>query len=212
VDQGFVTLFTGLDLGGWKQDPGHKGHWQPRPGPNTLYYDGKSAAKDKNLWTEKEYGDFEMICDWRWTAKPVKMKRPVILPSGDYAMEGGKVKEVEVLDAGDSGIYLRGSSKSQVNIWCWPIGSGEVYGYRTDKKMSAEVRKGVTPKVKADKPLGQWNRFVITMKGDRLSVKLNGKQVIDNAQLPGVARKGPIALQHHGDPIEFANLYIRELK
>jgi hypothetical protein len=211
--KGFVTLFTGMDLKGWKQDAGHEKHWQPLPGPNTLKYDGKSAAKDKNLWTEKEYGDFEMICDWRFTAKPVKKKHPVILPSGDEATDdAGKPKEVEVEDAGDSGIYLRGSSKSQVNIWCWPIGSGEVYGYRTDKKMPAEVRRGVTPKVKADNAIGKWNRFVITMRGERLTVRLNGKLVLEDARLPGVPKKGPIGLQHHGDPIEFANLFVRELK
>ncbi len=211
--QGFVTLFTGLDLSGWKEEAGHKEHWKPQPGPNTLVYDGKSEAKDKSLWTEKEYGDFEMVCDWRFTAKPVKRKRPVILASGDEATDdAGKVKEIEVEDAGDSGIYLRGSSKSQVNIWCWPIGSGEVYGYRTDRKMSAEVRRGMTPKVRADNPIGKWNRFVLTMRGDRLTVRLNGKVVLENARLPGVPAKGPIALQHHGDPIEFANLFIRELK
>ena len=116
-----------------------------------------------------------------------------------------------MLDGGDSGIYLRGSSKSQVNIWCWPIGSGEVYGYRTDPKMSAEVRRGVTPKEVADKRIGEWNRMIITMKGDRLTVNLNGKTVIENAQLPGVAPRGPIALQNHGDPIQFGNLFIREL-
>jgi hypothetical protein len=42
-------------------------------------------------------------------------------------------------------------------------------------------------------------------------VKLNGKTVIENARLPGVAPSGPIALQHHGDPIEFANIFIREI-
>ncbi|MGK3925312.1 hypothetical protein ABI066_16435, partial [Enterococcus faecium] len=76
---------------------------------------------------------FVLVADWRLPTKPEKKKRPVILPTGEYEMEDGKPKEVEVMDAGDSGIYLRGSSKSQVNIWCWPIGSGEVYGYRTDK-------------------------------------------------------------------------------
>ncbi|NQT92675.1 MAG: DUF1080 domain-containing protein, partial [Lentisphaerae bacterium] len=35
--------------------------------------------------------------------------------------------------------------------------------------------------------------------------------VIDSAQLPGVPETGPIALQHHGDSIEFANIFIREL-
>lgn len=208
--QGFVPLYTGLDLKGWKDDAGHKGHWRPKDW--VLSYDGKSEAKDKDLWSEKEYGDFILMCDWRFTVKPTKRLRPVILPNGDYVIEDGKQKEVEVLDAGDSGIYLRGSSKSQVNMWCWPIGSGEVYGYRTDKNMPAEVRAGVTPKEKADKPLGQWNRFIITMKGDRLTVDLNGKTVIENAQLPGVAKRGPIALQHHGDPVEFANIYIKELQ
>ena len=52
----------------------------------------------------------------------------------------------------------------------------------------------------------------VTMVGDRLTVKLNGKTVIQNAELPGVAPRGPIGLQDHGDPIEFANLFIRELR
>jgi hypothetical protein len=211
VDEGFANLYSGLDLAGWVDDPGHKGHW--RPNDWRLAYDGKSEAKDKNLWTEKEYGDFTFVCDWRLTAKPKKMKRPVILASGDYATDdNGKQKEVEIDDAGDSGIYLRGNSKSQVNIWCWPIGSGEVYGYRNDKKQPPEVRAGVTPKLKADKPLGQWNRMELTMKGDRLTVVLNQKTVIENAQLPGVPPRGKLALQHHGDALEFANLFIKELK
>jgi hypothetical protein len=211
VDRGFINLYTGLDLAGWKDEEGHKDHW--RPSDWRLVYDGKSDAKDKNLWTSKEYEDFEMICDWRFPGKPKKMKRPIILPSGDYDKDdNSKQKEIEVDDAGDSGIYLRGSSRSQINMWCWPVGSGEVYSYRIDPKMPAEVKSGVTPKEKADRPLGQWNRFHITMVGDRLSVVLNGKKVIDNAQLPDVPKRGPIALQHHGDPIEFANLFIRELK
>jgi len=49
------------------------------------------------------------------------------------------------------------------------------------------------------------------MKGDRLSVVLNGKTVIEKAQLPGVPARGPIGLQHHGDPIQFANLYLKAL-
>jgi len=40
---------------------------------------------------------------------------------------------------------------------------------------------------------------------------LNGKTVIENAQLPGAPARGPIDLQHHGDPIQFANIYIKEL-
>ena len=86
-----------------------------------------------------------------------------------------------------------------------------MYGYRTDKNQPAEVRPGVTTKLKAEKPLGQWNRFLITMRGDRLTVNLNGQTVIENAQLPGVPVRGPIALQHHGDPLEFANIFLKAL-
>ncbi len=201
TDQGFRSIYTGADLSGWKADPKNDGHWISKDW--VLDYDGKGG----DLWSEKEYGDFVMIADWKFTRKPAEKENPVIDAEGNDTGQRQKT-----LDAGDSGIYLRGSSKSQVNMWCWPVGSGEVYGYRTDKGMSPDVRKGVTPKVNADHKPGQWNRFIITMKGDRLTVVLNGKTVLENAQLPGVRERGPIALQNHGDPIQFANLYIKELQ
>ena len=48
----------------------------------------------------------------------------------------------------------------------------------------------------ADKPFGQWNRFIITMVGDRVSVVLNGHLVIDRAVLAQAAPRGAIALQN----------------
>src|SRR5262249_54286185 len=50
VETGFVTLYTGVDLRGWRPDPGHSGHWTAQD--FTLTYDGKSEAKEKDLWTE----------------------------------------------------------------------------------------------------------------------------------------------------------------
>ena len=178
-----VSIYNGLNLAGWKGSSEHKEHWKAKDW--ILDYDGKCEAADPHLWTEKSYRDFVMICDWRWP-------------------EGAE-------ESSDSGIYLRGNDKSQVNIWRNELGSGEVYGYRTDASMPGEVRRAVTPKTRADKPVRQWNRFVITMRGDWLTVELNGEMVIENAQLPGVPREGPIALQHHGSPIQFANIYIKEL-
>ena len=112
----------------------------------------------------------------------------------------------------DSGIYLRGSSKAQVNIWQWPVGSGEIWGYRTDESLSPEIRAQATPRVAADQPVGEWNRFVITMQGEIVTVVLNGQLVIDHCPLPGVPARGPIALQHHGNPVEFANVFVRPLE
>lgn len=208
---GFVPVFNGKDFSGWKMEPGHEGHWTVRDG--VIHYDGKSGARDKNLWTEKEYGDFVLVCDWRWAGPGGrKVSRPLLDPSTGEAKKDADGKPVTLpVDELDSGIYLRGSSKSQVNIWNWPGGSGEVYGYRTDKKLHRAVRASLTPKLKADNPVGEWNRFVITMKGDRLSVVLNGKKVISKARLPGVPAKGRLALQHHGSAIEFANIHIKEL-
>ena len=200
---GFTKIFDGTTLDGWESEEGDKGHWRPING--ILKYDGKSEAKDKDLWFGKEYGDMTLIFDWRWSAPGPLMKRPVL---GADGKETGETVEVQELD---SGVYLRGNSKSQVNLWNWPCGSGEVYGYRTDGSQSAEVVAGVTPKKKADKPVGEWNRTLITMKGDRLTVILNGETVIEDAQLPGIPEKGKIALQHHGAAIDFANIWVKEL-
>jgi hypothetical protein len=211
LDEGLVSMYSGLDLRGWKSDPGHAGHW--RSSDSILEYDGKSTAKEKDLWTEKPYGDFMLSVDWRLPGKPAPRKRAVILPNGDDAKNAdGSAKTLEIPYAGDSGILLRGSQKAQVNITCNTIGSGELYDYRVDKTMPAEVRSGAIPKVKADSPPGKWNRFVITLKKDRVTVILNGQTVIDNVQLPGIPDRGPIGLQHHGDPVQFTNLFIKELE
>ena len=225
--EGFVSLFNGNDLSGWKVPEGDNGHWKVVDG--TIDCDARSESKqpDKSLWTEKSFGDFILRADWRLKLEPAfkNARVPVILPDGTH-MKDANGKEVHVeIDDVDSGIYLRGSSKSQVNIWMWPVGSGEVYGYRMDAKMPAEVRAAVTPKKRMDKPRGLWNTFEITMKGDRLWVKLNDEEVISNAQLPGVPKEGPIALQHHGSYdakggkwagppslVQFRNLSLKELK
>jgi hypothetical protein len=210
LDQGFTSLYSGLDLRGWRSDAGHAGHWRSRGA--ILDYDGHSTARDKDLWTEKEYGDFILIADWRLPGKPGPRRRPVVLPSGDDARnDDGSAKTLEIPYAGDSGILLRGKAKTQVNITCNTIGSGEMYGYRVDKTMPAAVRSGSIPKVKADSALGKWNRFVITLKKDRVTVALNGQTVIDDVPLPGIPARGPLGLQHHGDPVQFMNLFIKEL-
>ncbi|MBX6315911.1 MAG: DUF1080 domain-containing protein [Isosphaeraceae bacterium] len=202
-EEGFIPLFDGKDLSNWKIPEGDNGHWKiiEQDGQRVIDYDARSEAKgDKNLVTRQEFGDFILKLEWRIKETPFLNKNiPYVLPDGTHARDiHGKELKLTLPDS-DSGVFLRDpKGKSQVNIWCWPIGSGEVYGYRMDKTMPPEVRAGVTPKHQADKPVGQWNEFVITLKGDRLTVVLNGVTVLENAQLPGIPRTGPIALQHHG--------------
>lgn len=219
----WISLFNGKDLSGWTIPEGDNGHWKVLDG--VIDYDAMSEAEgDKALWTENEYKDFILKVDWRIKETPYTNPNvPIILPDGSHKLnEIGEAIRMAVPDS-DSGIYLRGSSKSQVNIWGWPIGSGEVYGYRMDNSMSQEVRAGVTPTMNADHNIGEWNTFIITMDGDRLTVELNGHVVLDEAQLPEVPESGKIALQHHGSKnengewvsppslVQFKNISIKEL-
>jgi 3-keto-disaccharide hydrolase len=219
---GFVSLFNGKDFTGWTVPAGDNGHWKVLDG--VIDYDAASEAPgDKNLWTEKAYRDFTLRLDWRIKETPyVNPRVPIIKPDGTHKRDAqGKEIQISVPDS-DSGVFLRGTGKSQVNIWCWPVGSGEVYGYRMDRAMPAEVRAGVTPKVNADHDIGQWNTFEITVREDRLTVGLNGHTVITNAQLPGLPPEGRIGLQHHGGKrdgkwtsppalVQFRNISIKEL-
>lgn len=219
---GFVPLFNGRDLSGWKIPDGDNGHWKVVNG--VIDYDAESEAKgEKGLTSEKEYGDFVLRAEWRIKETPyINPNIPYILPDGTHAKDV-KGKELKLaLPDSDSGIYVRGSSRHQVNIWCWPIGSGEMYGVRMDPKVPAEMRAAVTPRTQADKPVGEWNQFEITAKGKAVTVVLNGKTVIDKANLPDLPDRGPVVLQHHGAKrdgkwtsppslVQFRNISIKEL-
>jgi len=222
--EGWTKLFNGEDLSGWKVPEGDGGHWKVVDG--VIDYDARSEAPgDKNLWTKESFGDFVLHIEWRIKETHGKYPMKVILPDGSYKKDASGKDIVTPMPNADSGIFLRGQPKAQVNIWCWPVGSGEVWGYRNDKRQPAETRAAVVPQVKADNPVGQWNTFVITMQGELLSVELNGKKVIENARLVGVPKEGPIALQHHGgynektgeynaasSLVQFRNIYIKELE
>ena len=112
---------------------------------------------------------------------------------------------------GDSGLYLRGAP--QVQIWDaynqWGIGSGGLYNNQKNPSQALKI---------ADRQVGDWNRFHVIMKGDRVTVWLNGELVVDNTVLENYwDRKQPIfpkeqiELQCHGDPTEWRNIFIKEL-
>ena len=203
---GFVALFNGRDLTGWKGLPVKEGldnpfkrasaspevmktaqaaadermrqHWKVQDG--ALVFDGKG---DSLATARDDYGDFELYVDWK------------------------------ILPRGDSGIYLRGTP--QVQIWdpsndsAGNTGSGGLYN---NKKHPSKPTK------KADKPVGQWNTFWIKMVGDKVWVKLNDKLVVDGVVLENywdyskpIFPTGQIELQNHGNTLYFKNIYIKEL-
>jgi hypothetical protein len=219
---GFVSIFNGKDLTGWKIPEGDNGHWKVLDG--VIDYDaGSEAPKDKNLWTVKSYKNFVARVDWRIKATPyVSKNMRIVMPDGhDKLDENGQPIRLTAPDS-DSGFILRGTGKAQLNIWCWPVGSGEMYGYRTDPKMPPEIKAAATPKVNADNDIGKWNTFEVTVQGSTVTVVLNGKTVIDKITLPDLPAEGPLGLQHHGGVkdgvytgipalVQFREIYVKEL-
>jgi hypothetical protein len=182
-DKGFKSLYTGIDLSGWRIAPGHEGHWQAKDW--ILSYGRNVETTFDNLWSQGSYGDFTMIVDWRYPKTPE--------PLGKY------------FPGGQSAILLRGSVSHSVGTAHSQTGSGNVLGH--------EAKQGdyLSPNMRADRPPGEWNRFEITLRGDRLTVVLNGKTVQENVRLVNIPRKGPIGLQGKGEAMEFANLYVKRL-
>ncbi len=70
----------------------------------------------------------------------------------------------------------------------------------------------------ADRPVGEWNTFHIVIRGDRVTVDLNGKRVVEDVPMENhfdrskpLPARGKIELQHHGNPLEFRNIFVKEL-
>ena len=190
---GFIALFNGKDLTNWQglvELPDRK-----KLTPEQLEAKQKQA-NEKYLphWTVKDG-----ILNYDGGGQSLQTAKDY----GNFEL----YVDWKIGKKGDSGIYLRGNP--QVQIWDNPRGSGGLYN---NKKHPSDPTKV------ADKPVGEWNTFHIIMKGDEVTVYLNGELVVDKVPLenywePGqpLPGKGPIELQHHGDKLWFKNIYVKEL-
>ncbi|CAN5863280.1 hypothetical protein BH24BAC1_BH24BAC1_14000 [soil metagenome] len=199
--EGFVSLFNGRDLSGWKglvadplkrakmdaptlareqakADEEMRKGWQVQDG--VLVFTGHG----NNLASGKKYGDLEMYVDWK------------------------------IAKDGDAGIYLRGTP--QVQIWDpartdvgAQVGSGGLYNNKVHESKPSKL---------ADNPVGEWNTFRILMQGERVTVYLNGEKVVDDVILENYWDRGlplfpeeQIELQAHGTEVLYRDLYLREI-
>ena len=127
-EDGFVSLFNGKDLTGWKVPEGDNGHWKVVNG--VIDYDARSEAKgDKSLYTERKFRDYVLKVDWRLkTDEPGYMNPNVkqVLPDGsDKKGPDGKDIRADCVFEGTSGTILvsRGSlSSTPGDILKTPIG------------------------------------------------------------------------------------------
>jgi hypothetical protein len=205
---GWTALFNGRDLAGWRGRPHfdpakeaegtaeeraqRQADWDADMAKHWSVQDGVIVSDGHGVFltTDRDFGDFELVLEW-------------MLPAS----------------CADSGIYLRGNP--QVQIWdpacerdfkhgC-EKGSGGLWNNPADSP-------GKWPLVKADRPIGEWNTTRITMRGERVTVVLNGQTVVDDAPLANYFQKGqplpargPIQIQTHGAPMHVRNVFVRDL-
>src|SRR5262249_8124906 len=192
--EGFTALFNGKDLTGWQGLVALPQRAKLSPGQYAERVKA-ATAKAAQHWVVK---DGVLHYDG---------KNNNLQTAKDY----GDIElfvDWKIRKKGDSGIYLRGNP--QVQIWDNPEGSGGLYNNQKNPRK---------PRKFADRPVGEWNTFRIVMRGDRVTIWLNGELVVDNTPLENYWDKGkkplpatgPIELQHHGDPLWFKNIYIKEL-
>lgn len=63
ANRGYRSIYSGLDLNGWKTSKANTGHWKSNDW--VLTYDGKSTASDKTLVSTESYGNFGFLMDFR---------------------------------------------------------------------------------------------------------------------------------------------------
>ncbi|MGL4551740.1 MAG: 3-keto-disaccharide hydrolase, partial [Gemmataceae bacterium] len=205
---GFTALFNGTDLAGW--------HGMPHFNPYDL---DKMSAEER----QKKLAEWTADAKKHWKADAGELVND---GDGAYLTTDREYGDVELLmeyktvAQADSGIYLRATP--QVQIWDttkaggkWDRGAEKGSGglFNNDR-----ASPGRDPLVLADRPFGEWNAFRIVQVGERTTVYLNGKLVVDHARMENfwdrkraLRRTGPIQLQTHGGEIRWRNVSVREI-
>jgi hypothetical protein len=117
--------------------------------------------------------------------------------------------EVRTQEGSNSGIYLRGIYEVQIM---------ESFGKPLDSHHMGALYSRITPSVKAEKPIGEWQTLDITLVDRHLTVILNGKAIIDNQPVLGCTggamtsdefKPGPLYLQGDHTNVDYRNMVLR---
>jgi hypothetical protein len=189
AQQGFVSLFDGKTLDGWQGAV--KGY--------TIDNGVMICKPGGNIYATKEYADF--VFRFEFLLPPggnngVGIRTPMGVNAAYQGME------IQILDDGHE----------KYSGWLKPYQvHGSIYGVVPAKRGHL-------------KPAGEWNSEEIMCKGSQVKVTLNGVVIVDadlskigetmdRRQHPGLHNpKGYVGFLGHGDPVQFRNVRIKELK
>jgi hypothetical protein len=144
---------------------------------------------DAYLWLKGEYDDFEIQFEY------------------------------QVEPHGNSGFYFnvgdqKDPVKQGIEVQIYDSGDKPADARLTDHDSGGVIPK-IPPTKNAAKPAGEWNKFLIKVRGDKLTVNLNGETVnevdLNSPKLKGRPGKGAIGFQDHGLPLKLRNIKIRKL-
>ena len=226
LEDGWTPLLNGEDLDGWQYRNPERGGWGTTRG---VSWGGPDNPRQ--LTGRPEPGD--RIVNTVTNFKPVPSDLLTTEKSGDVEL----YLEFMVSDRSNSGVYLHGLY--EVQIWdsfgrdqssiadiC-----GTIYDY--ERRVNDKYVGGVAPRVRAERPTGQWQSFHIWFQAPRfdaegekianakfLRVLHNGVLIHENVEREGPTRacmdipeapENPLMLQGDHGPIAYRNIYIRPL-
>ncbi|HEV3143635.1 MAG TPA: DUF1080 domain-containing protein [Gemmataceae bacterium] len=180
--KGFTAIFNGKDLSGWHGMP----HFDP-------YKLAAMPEAERKAQIEKWAEDAKK----HWTVDNGELVND---GNGAYLTTDKDYEDIEFLveyktvPKADSGIYLR--CTPQVQIWDytkeggkWNLGADKGSGGLWNNEPKSPGRD---PLVLADKPFGEWNKFRIIMVGERVTVWLNDKLVVEHSRLENFWKKDEV--------------------
>ncbi len=199
-EPGFVPLFNGTDLTGWRPVNVAPDTFSVREG--MIVTSGKPTGF---MATEKVYENFVIELDWRHMKEAGNSGlfiwgEGLPAPGVPYA----RGIEVQILDLG----YEKNSG-----AWEWFTSHGDIFpiwgATMTPQPPVAKKGSRAFPSERRVKPSPEWNHYKVTCNAGEIRLEVNGKEVTVGKNC--VPRKGFICLESEGSEAHFKNIFIKEL-
>lgn len=199
-EEGFVPMFNGKDLSGWVNANCAPETWSIKDGVIRC-----TGIPTGAMRTEKQYENFIMECEWRHLTSGGNSGvfiwgSPISAPGVPFL----RGIEVQVLDHG----YMKNADPKKPR---WFTTHGDVFPIHgaTMEPHGDHNGQRSFPSEERSKPSPEWNHYRITGNNGTLTLAVNGKVVSGGDKC--FWRKGYLALESEGAPVEFRNIRIKEL-
>jgi hypothetical protein len=202
-NDGFVSMFNGRDLTGWTNINCAPETWTVKDG--AIHCTGKPVGA---LRTLRHYENFIIEAEWRHLSSGgnsgmFMWGTPISAPGVPFL----RGIEVQVLDHGYMTQYEKANGKKSD----WFTTHGDVFPIHgaTMKPLGRHRGERSFPSEERSKPSPEWNHYRVVASNGVLRLSVNGKEVSGGDDCN--YRKGYLALESEGAPVEFKNIRIKEL-